>query len=451
MRIRLKRFWRWLKGRLWVRPAIYCLVAIATVTIATTTDTFIPEIAFLDVSVETIESLLTIIASSMLAVATFAVSVMVSTYNAALGRTTPRAFEIVVSDTSTRQAISSFIGAFIFAMIGLIGVNFSYFGSPGRVVLFMMTLAVFLWVVGTFVYWIDHVTRMGQLRHTIERVATHVTVLLAKYLANPARMGVLAESGEKPPQDGRPVYPRKAGIVIGYSCEDIRAALGDNSWGVFVDAIPGTTVSPRDPLLWVRGVRVDSNMEAALRECFDVAPVRTLSEDPVMGMRILGEIAERALSPGINDPGTAIDIIDTAVSVFNNALVDAQDIGKSKTDERIRVRPIAPDDLLSTVFLTIGRDGAGSVEVAEELQRSLRALYYILPVEYNDPLRRQAKIAFAYAKDALQYDWERARVEEAGGFLLHEDETNGHDPDLTADKMQRSQFAATQVSSSLPT
>ncbi len=190
MKIWLKRFWRWLKGRLWVRPAIYCIVAIGTVTLATTTDSFFPEIGFLDVSVETIKSLLTIIASSMLAVATFAVSVMVSTYNAALRSTTPRAFEIVVSDTSTRQAISSFIGAFIFAMIGLIGVNFSYFGSPGRVVLFMMALAVFLWVVGTFVYWIDHVTRMGQLRHTIERVADRVTQIVARYLANPGRGGV---------------------------------------------------------------------------------------------------------------------------------------------------------------------------------------------------------------------------------------------------------------------
>lgn len=445
MRIKFKRFWRWLKGRLWVRPAIYCIIAVATVTIATTTDTFIPEIAFLDVSVETIESLLTIIASSMLAVATFAVSVMVSTYNAALSNTTPRAFEIVVSDTSTRQAISSFIGAFIFAMIGLIGVNFSYFGSPGRVVLFIMTLAVFIWVVGTFVYWIDHVTRIGQLRHTIERVAAHVTTLLAKYIANPARMGVLAEPNEGPPQDGRPVYPRKAGIVVGFSCEDIRTVMGDNSWGVFIDAIPGSNVSPQDPLLWVRGVQIGEDTETALRDCFEVAPVRTLGEDPVMGMRILGEIAERALSPGINDPGTAIDIVDTVVSIFNNARVEAETIGKWKIDERIRVRPVAPDAMLSAAFMGIGRDGAGSVEVAEELQRSLRSLYQILPAEYNGPIRRQARIAFAYAKDALQYDWERLRVEEAGGFLLHEDDTNGHDPDLSAEKMQKTRFGTTPI------
>ncbi|MCP1200714.1 DUF2254 domain-containing protein [Notoacmeibacter sp. MSK16QG-6] len=440
MRIRLKRFWRWLKGRLWVRPAVYCVVAIATVTIATTTDTFIPEIAFLDVSVETIESLLTIIASSMLAVATFAVSVMVSTYNAALSSTTPRAFEIVVSDTSTRQAISSFIGAFIFAMIGLIGVNFSYFGSPGRVVLFMMTLAVFIWVVGTFVYWIDHVTRMGQLRHTIERVADHATQLLAKYIANPARMGVLAELDEAPPQDGRPIYPRKAGIVIGYSCEDIRAAMGDGSWGVFVDAIPGATVSPRDPLIWVRGVQIDEETEDALRDCFEVGPVRTLSEDPVMGLRILGEIAERALSPGINDPGTAIDIIDTVVSVFNNARIDAQNIGKWEADDRIRVRAISPDALISSAFMGIGRDGAGSVEVAEELQLSLRSLHQILPTEYNAPLRRQAKIAFAYVEKALTFDWERDRVRNAAGFLLEDAEADDTASEMAAQSMDFSRF-----------
>ncbi|RLQ87837.1 DUF2254 domain-containing protein [Notoacmeibacter ruber] len=424
MRIKLKRFWRWLKGRLWVRPAIYCILAVATVFVATTTDVFFPEIAFLDVSVETIENLLTIIASSMLAVATFAVSVMVSTYNAALNNTTPRAFDIVVSDTSTRQAISSFIGAFIFAMIGLMGVNFSYFGSPGRVVLFLMTLAVFLWVVGTFVYWIDHVTRMGQLRHTIERVAGRVTTLLAEYFANPGRGGVVADVGEEPPRDAIPVYPKQSGIVVTFSCADIKAVMPEGSWQAFIAARPGYRVSPSVALIWIRGIDVDEEMASSLRSCFDVSRVRTLEEDPEMGLRILAEIADRALSPGVNDPGTAMDIVNTSVSVFNDARIRAEEIDEWPSDERIRVVPIEPDRLFGTLFEPIARDGAHVVEVAETLQRSLVALYVILPAAYGETLRTQAWRAFRYASDKLAYQWEVDRVKAAGRYLLEGDESD---------------------------
>ncbi len=43
---------------------------------------------------------------------------------------------------------------------------------------------------------------------------------------------------------------------------------------------------------------------------------RTFEDDPRFGLIVLSEIADKALSPGVNDPGTAIDVIGTLVRLF---------------------------------------------------------------------------------------------------------------------------------------
>ena len=89
----------WMAGRLWLRPAFYCLVAVAVVGLATLTDQFFPRNVWFEVSQKAIKDLLSIIASSMLAVAIFSVSVMNSSYASAINASTPRAVDIVIADT----------------------------------------------------------------------------------------------------------------------------------------------------------------------------------------------------------------------------------------------------------------------------------------------------------------------------------------------------------------
>jgi hypothetical protein len=84
--------------RLWVRPLAMCVVSIAGAFLAKAADRtsladFIPAITS-----ESIETLLTIMASSMLVIATFAVASMVSAYASASATATPRTFSLVVAD-----------------------------------------------------------------------------------------------------------------------------------------------------------------------------------------------------------------------------------------------------------------------------------------------------------------------------------------------------------------
>lgn len=102
-----------LRGKLWVKPLAVCRLSIAGAFMAKLADgTGLAEVVP-EIDAESIKPLLTIMASSMLVIATFSVSSMVSAYASASNTATPRAFSLVVADDASQNALSTFLGAFI--------------------------------------------------------------------------------------------------------------------------------------------------------------------------------------------------------------------------------------------------------------------------------------------------------------------------------------------------
>src|SRR5690606_26331503 len=95
-----------LRERLWVKPLFVCILSIGAAFLARLADDtglgdLVPEI-----SRDSIETLLEIISSSMLVIATFAVASMVTAYSSASNTATPRTFSLVISDDVSQNALS---------------------------------------------------------------------------------------------------------------------------------------------------------------------------------------------------------------------------------------------------------------------------------------------------------------------------------------------------------
>ena len=79
------------------------------------------------IAVDSLESLLTIQASTMMVIATFAVASMVSAYASVSTSVTPRAFTLVVADDVSQNALSTFVGAFILIFFALVSTQNGFF------------------------------------------------------------------------------------------------------------------------------------------------------------------------------------------------------------------------------------------------------------------------------------------------------------------------------------
>jgi uncharacterized membrane protein len=117
---------------------------------------------------------------------------------------------------------------------------------------------------------------------------------------------------------------------------------------------------------------------------------------------VLSEIAGRALSPAVNDPGTAIQIIGTLVRLFKSwAEVTVDESAEEPKYDRVEVPELSAQDLLDDAFTAIARDGAGTVEVAVRLQKALKSLAAIGDTDLREAAEQHAQLALKRAEKAL--------------------------------------------------
>jgi uncharacterized membrane protein len=146
-----------------------------------------------------------------------------------------------------------------------------------------------------------------------------------------------------------------------------------------------------------------------IANAFIVGDDRTFEEDPRFGLVTLAEIAARALSPAVNDPGTAIDITGTLVRLFARWVAPVEE-APARFD-RVLVPELSLMDMFDDAFTAIARDGAGTVEVGIRLQKALFALASMGDERLRQAAARHAALAVARADQALKLPEERQRIQ----------------------------------------
>ena len=192
-------------------------------------------------------------------------------------------------------------------------------------------------------------------------------------------------------------------------------AVENEAW-VLVAALPGTFAAPDRVLAYVSTRPGDRNRidYKGVVESFLIGSDRLFDDDPRFGLVVLSEIAGRALSPAVNDPGTAIDIVGTLVRLFSlwgePAMVGDEDAPKY---DRVEVPEVSVRDMFDDAFTAIARDGAGVVEVSVRLQKALHSLASIGDAEMREAAEYHGQLALKRAHIALELAEDLAAVREA--------------------------------------
>jgi len=404
--------WLWLlqriTKRLWFRAALFSVLAVITAFIAAAVQPLIPSDIPAKIGSDSVDNILGIIASSMLAVTTFSLSTMVAAYAAATSNVTPRATTLLMQDPTTQNALATFIGAFLFSLVGIMALSTGIYGSQGRVVLFAATLLVILVVVLTLLRWIDHLARLGRVSDTAQRIEEATSDALRQRCKNPTMGGTPLSDVSAIPSAAVPLYAKRIGYVQHVDIGAIVEAMGENA-RVYLLAPPGTFVDRARPL--VRGIGLTSEQFEAIRDAFTIDPLRSFEQDPRFGLAVLSEIASKALSPALNDPGTAIDVIGRAVRVLSIVMEECQEKPKPEYPN-LYVAPLNVDDLFDDVFAAIARDGASTIEVQMRLQKAFASLAAADPELFGTAARRHSRLALQRAEAALTLEDDRERLRE---------------------------------------
>lgn len=427
--------WRWIflqmTRRLWMRAALFAVLGVGTALAAVLVQNIIPWDLPANLGADSVDRILNILASSMLAVTTFSLSVMIAAYSAATNNVTPRATKLLMQDTTTQNVLATFVGSFLFSLVGIVALSTGIYGEQGRVVLFIVTLAVIVLIAVTILRWIDHLSRLGRMGETTDRVEQAATKAILARAATPT-LGAqaLLDAENTIPAEAVPIFRKKIGYVQHLDVGALNSVAEKHEGEIYVVCLPGAFVHHAQPLAWVTGID-DEGAEDSIRAAFTIAEERTFDQDPRFGLAVMAEIGSRALSPATNDSGTAIDVIGRAVRLLANwKRIENEDAQEEVRFPRVFVPPLDPDDMFDDIFSPLARDGAGLIEIQIRLLKALSALARMDDETFRSAAIRHARLALTRAETALPVEEEKEALR-----MLYEELKNQTPPRRPATSM----------------
>lgn len=402
--------------KLWVRVVVMGLMSVVALAVTQLIDGLLPDAIATAVSMESADRLLDIIANAMLAVTTFSITSMVTLHRATSQQWSPRVHRLLLQDRTTQNTLAVFIGAYVYALLAIIIGELGIYDEQRATVLFLTTVGVLAVIVIYLIRWVLHLQTFGSLTQTAEQVEHTTRDKFRERFDNPC-LGANALTAPVP-EEGEVILVETSGYINEIYAEVLNAAAEELDADVYLLRNIGDFVFVNEPLAKVvRGGGADdetdyATIEDALRDSVVIGIERSFEQDPRFGLIAMGEIASKALSQGINDPGTAIDIINRVARVLSHY---EDETSKERKDplERVWVAPLNPADLIDDGFGSLARDGATLYEVQHRVQSVLKALTYHPDSQLAEAAAVAAKGMMNRAQDAMSFEDDRTRLREA--------------------------------------
>ncbi|MCC1491808.1 DUF2254 domain-containing protein [Cognatishimia sp. F0-27] len=411
----LLRRLRQLSRRIHVRVILFALLVLVALAMAKPMGPLIPERLGEWIGADALDPILATMASSMLAVTIFSLTIMQSALANAASAWTPRSHLILREDTVTHSVLANFLGAYLFALLAIILRAADLFDPRESVVLFGMTIVVVVIIVVSLIRWIVHLEGLGSLPFTARVIEREARAALEAAALTPCHGGhALTDPGTQIPNDAVAIKARQAGYLQQIFEPTVQEAAEEHDLRVYIVVSVGQYVLTDEVMAFVAAHSGAPDPDALTRigQAMMIDDARSFEQDPVFGLTVLAEIATRALSPGVNDPGTAIDIAHRLTPVLAAARTGVP--RKTGVHDRIWSPPLEADRLFDASYDPIARYAGSAVEVHRAV---LRALGQVATATQDDGVREAARAMQARclerARAAIRFEADLEALEQA--------------------------------------
>jgi uncharacterized membrane protein len=265
---------------------------------------------------------------------------------------------------------------------------------------------VVLIIVVALLRWISHLITFGMMSDTLDRAEAAARKSLQNRSGRPCLDAALLEGAIPPNAHG--IRAGASGYVRHMDVHGLQDLAAKHDATLWCDVEPGDFVYSGQTIIYVEGTRPDDKLQQSLRAGITIGPERNYDQDPRFGLVVLSEIGSRALSPAVNDPGTAIDVLVRLVRVLEHWKPVEPDTASC---ERVRMRPLREEQMLDDAFHAIARDGAGNIEVQHRLHNALRALVIHQKSLFGEAAFHASSEAFDRCKALPMQQFDCDRVE----------------------------------------
>jgi uncharacterized membrane protein len=414
----LFRVRRSLRESLWALPLLGALAGVLFGALTVQIDQSVSLPADWRYSPSTASTVLAAIVGATAALTGFVVTVTVLVVQMATGMFSARYMRLFYRDRMQKAVLAVLVGTLTFSFSLLRRVESDFVPNLG------VTLAGALVVVSLllFVFFLDRF--IHRLRPVV--VAALVARAGRRAFAATRRTGAAGAEPAAPPSEGAVtlvVENHSGGAIQAIDAEGlVRWARDHDCLLVLVHPV-GDFVPAGAPLVEVHGALPDPlATEAELRRSVALGVERTIEQDPAFALRIMVDIAAMALSPAVNAPTTAVQVLDHLEDFMR--WIGARELPPwvELRDGEGRPRLLVPsqdwDELLALAVTEIRLYGGSAIQVVRRLRAMLEGLREAVRPEYRpaveaELVRLEATVAARFAESP---DLDRARRADRQGI-----------------------------------
>lgn len=391
MRSRTSSLIEYARSSLWLVPLVGLIsslgLAVFTVWVDAALD-LSPLAVVITSDAEAAREVLGVVATSMLTFTALVFTITIVVLQLAASQYSPRITRAFLRDRQTKLTMALFLGTFAYSLLVLRSVRTT--GVDG----FIPTLSVgvtYLLVFAslvTFIWYLDHVAQSIRVGQIVRRLALQG---LAIYERAEREAGDRVQATAEVPTHpvARMVPWSKQPGVLAYIDEHRLARLAAKGGAIIqVRHAIGDFVPHDAPLLELRGRDVDLD-DADLLACISITGDRTQQQDLALPIRHLVDVALRALSPGVNDPTTAVQALDYVHDLLRRLaraeLPPAQVCGPD-SQVRLVLQRVSWASLVALAVTEMRLVAAGQIQVSRRILYMLDDLLLIAPRDRRPPI-----------------------------------------------------------------
>ncbi|CAN5704015.1 DUF2254 domain-containing protein [soil metagenome] len=379
MILRFLVLWEKLRSSYWFVPSLMAILATALAFGMAKVDEgygakFVRELGWIYTGgPDGARSVLSAIASSVMGVAGTTFSITIAVLSLTSGQYGPRLLRSFMRDTGNQIVLGTFTATFLYCLLVLRTIRGTE--QTTYVPHFSVTTGVLLAIfsVGVLIYFVHHTAESIQVSHIIEEVGKDADEMVGRLF--PEGIGQTGGDESLPGGDPGTVCADEIGYVQSIDQAALLRFARKHGLVIRIEVRPGDYVLPEMQLLSVWPKAGDHG--DSLKGVFNYGRQRTTAQDSQFAFLQLAEIAVRALSPGINDPFTAMSCLDRITASMCLLAVRGWPDSR-RFDEagalRVVARAYEPWDLVQAGYGHILDSAKDSPAVMEKLRESLATL-----------------------------------------------------------------------------
>lgn len=349
---------------------------------------------FLSIGTEGARLLVSTIAGSMMTVTSLVFSLTLIALTMTSSQFGPRLLTNFMRDRATQLMLGTFLATFVYALITLGSIHRA--GEENVVPYLSITVAMALAIFsfGVLIFFVHHIASAIQADAIIARVSGDLQQAIEQHFGtqsegtDPASEKAAVPDFDSLDADSEAVRSGGGGYLQAIDHDGLLAVATDNDLVIRLEYRAGHFIVPGQVIARVSPAhRAEAGVVDAVAKAFVVGKTRTMVQDIEFAMTAIVEIALRALSPGINDPYTALACIDHISAGLAEALKRSPPPIALKDDTdavRLILNPVTFPGLLNTAIDQIRQCAGHNVAVVIRL---LEALARIAPFAKTEEQR----------------------------------------------------------------